>query len=160
MSKFRLRIAHLFGRRLPGFGSQAEAERALLAQRDRALAALETATGQASGCFVADYTSESLKALEAWYFELHERRGFPALGTTREEFEHWMAFYYGMTASRNHPEVAWVVSEFAFEPGRYEVGVRKGLVTEMLTAAFADHYAAPSNTRRQSIWRRYRDHYV
>ena len=53
----------------------------------------------------------------------------------------------------------WVVAEYAFEPGRHEIGVRTGLVTEMLTAVFADHYTARNNKRRQSSYRRYRHHY-
>jgi len=85
---------------------------------------------------------------------------FEAVGTSREEFEHWMAWYYGATAVRNDPEAAWVVAEFPFERGRYELGVRKGLLTEMLTAGFADHHASRNNARQERWYRRYRDHYV
>ena len=159
MSKAGLRIARLFGGRLPTFASQADAERALFEVRDNALAGLTRAASHAPEQFVPDLTPDSLKALEAWYFALIDGRQFSSVGTSREEFEQWMGFYYGAMAVHRDPGAGWVVEEYAFEPGRYEIGVRKGLVTEMLTAGFADHYTAPNNKRRQSIYRRYRSRY-
>ena len=160
MSRFSLRVARLFGQGLPAFASRAEAERSLFAQRDEGLAAIERAAERSAGAFIADYSPESLKALEAWYFRLCERRGFEDVGTSRDEFEHWMAWYYGATAVRSDAEAEWIVAEFPFEPGRYELGVRKGPGTEMLTAGFTDHHATINNARREHIYRRYRDHYV
>ena len=160
MTKFGLRIARLFGHGLPKFASQSDAERVLFATRDRALHGLMQAAARVPDTFVPDQSPESLKVLEAWYFALYERNGFRSLGTTRKEFEQWMGFYYGATAVRSDPGAVWVVEEYAFEPGRYEIGIRKGLFTEMVTTAFSEHFTAPSNKRRQSIYRRYRDHYV
>ena len=117
MSKVGLRIARLFGGRLPTFPSQADAERALFEMRDSALAGLTRAASHAPDQFVPDLTPESLKALEAWYFAVLDRGQFPSVGTSREGLE------------------------------------------EMLTMAFADHYTARNNKRRQSIYRRYRHHY-
>src|SRR5262249_39899522 len=75
MSRFGLLVARLFGKSLPRFQSLDEAREQLLAARDRYLAALEEVSRQFSG-FAPDYSPESLKTLESWYFQLWETGGF------------------------------------------------------------------------------------
>jgi hypothetical protein len=158
MTRFGLRVARLFGRRLPHFTSASDAETALTRRRDEILRALAQAA-EASASFTPDFTPESLKALEAWYFELYERDAFRTVGLDREAFERAMAAYFGEVAVRSVPGARWVVQEYAFEVGRYEIGVRAGLVTVLLDR-FTDHFATPNNKRRQALYRRFRHHYA
>jgi hypothetical protein len=63
-----------------------------------------------------------------------------------------MAFYLGEVLCR-HAGFSWVVQEFAFEHGRYEVGVKRSLATIMLTRGRSPK--ASNNKRMQSIWSEY-----
>ena len=64
MSEQGLKIAKEFGKRLPEFPNRQEAEQKLFAWRDEHLALLER-IAEHSTSFVADYSLESLKKLEA-----------------------------------------------------------------------------------------------
>ncbi len=128
----------------------------LYLERDQLLREL-TASAPASETFSPTFQAESLKNLERWYFELYERNGFAQAGTTRERFERAIAMYVGETAVRSNSEFQWFVSEYPFEPGKYELGIRKPLFAWMLRS-FTDLYARPNNKRRQSIWREFKQH--
>ncbi len=154
MSRAGMRAAEDHGRALPRYGRQEEAERALFAQRDVFLDRLR-AVAPSSASFRFDLTSESLKSLERWYFELHELPAFDKIGLNRETFERCIAMYFGEVIVKNHAEFKWAVREFAFEPGTYEIGVVRGTVAVMLTR-FSDVHARPNNKKRESIWREYR----
>jgi hypothetical protein len=154
MSRAGMRAAAAHGRALPRYGSQEEAERALFAHRDVLLDQFR-AVAPNSASFRFDLTPESLKILERWYFELHERAAFGEIGLNRETFERCIAMYFGEVIVKNHAEFKWAVREFAFEPGRYEIGVVRGTLAVMLTR-FSDVHARPSNKKRESIWREYR----
>ena len=67
--------------------------------------------------------------MEQWYFDLLERDAFTGLGTERATFEECMAMYFLETAVRNS-DVEWTVDEYAFEPGRYEIGVKRPLFAQ------------------------------
>jgi hypothetical protein len=150
MSLFGLKVAKQFGEKLPSFKNQAEAETVLFKQRDEKLQQL-LEMAKTSGIFVPDFTPESLKPLEQWYFELYESKGFSKLATTREEFESCMAAYFGEVTIRNCPDARWAVREFAFERGKYEMGIQKKLLHLMLSK-FTDHYKQPNNKRRQRLF--------
>ena len=100
--------------------------------------------------FVADGSPETLKRMEAWYYQLFESHGFEKLGISREEFECCMASYFCHVAVTNCNEAVWTVAEYAFEKGKYEIGVTRGLVN-VLRSSFKDHYKRHSNTRRTSV---------
>jgi len=153
MSRAGLIAARLFGRKLPTFRDLAEAERALLARRDELLRTLSELSRQSSD-FSADLSPESLKGLERWYFELRDGPGFTSIGVDEETFERAMAMYLGEVLVRNAPPFEWFVDEFAFEHGRYEIGVRRSLVAVMLSRLAPD--PPERNKRHQSIWRMYR----
>jgi hypothetical protein len=152
MSKAGPRAAKLFGSTLPAFRGIAEAERALYGERDGLIRKL-TALSRRSTTFRPDFSPESLKDLEHWYFELLGGGGFQAIDIDPETFERTMAMYLGEVLVRNAPPFEWFVTEFAFEPGRYEIGVRRPLGHVMLSRLTP----APRerNRREQSIWRRY-----
>ena len=150
-------MAKLFGKQLPGFKNQAEAEAQLFADRDRRLENLLEAAAKTES-FDADFTPESLKRLELWYFELWEGDGFGAIGLPREEFECSMAMYFLEVAVRNCPRAEWEVSEYGFENGKYEIGVKNGL-HHLMRSRMTDHFQQPNNKRRQKIYREYMDSY-
>lgn len=99
-----------------------------------------------------------MKKLEAWYFQLWESNSFEKLRINRETFERCMSFYFGEVAHRNSG-AEWIVEEYAFERGKYEIGVRRGLMNFML-GGFADYFETPNNKRRQSIYRQYRQYFT
>ena len=45
--------------------------------------------------FATDYSPDSLKGLENWYFCLWDTESFEKQGTTIDEFEECMAMYFG-----------------------------------------------------------------
>jgi len=147
----------LFGRTLPAYRNISEARTSLFAARDARLAGFKVLASK-SDLFVANDTPESLKQMEAWYFQLVESDGFRLVGVTREEFEKCMATYFCHVAVVNCPEAEWYVAEFAFEPGKYEIGVKRGLVHQM-RGSFTDHFAKGANRRRTAIYREFQRYY-
>src|SRR5689334_18157683 len=110
MSWLGLQVAKAFGKRLPAFNSQAEAEAYFFAKRDeRIRRIIELAA--TSDIFIADFAPASLKNLESWYFTLFDADGFGSLGISREEFEYCMASYFCEVAVRNCPDAKWEVRE-------------------------------------------------
>jgi hypothetical protein len=158
MSRLGLKVAKLFGKRLPAFSSRAEAEAYLFGERDERLRRLRE-LAPSSGVFAPDFVPESLKHLERWYFDLSDTDGFSVLGITREEFEGCMASYFCELAVRNSPDTKWEIREFVFEPGKFEIGVQRGLMHLMLRR-FSDHYKQPNNKRRQKIFRMYEQRFA
>ena len=78
-------------------------------------------------------------------------------GFSRSAFERCVAAYLGEVLVKNRPPFEWFVAEDPFEPGKYEVGVRRPLYSLMLTLPL-DLATRPNNKRRQSLWREYRQH--
>jgi hypothetical protein len=155
MSKTGLRAAKLFGSQLPEFRGLAQAEHALLRERDRLIRRL-TDLARRSATFQPDFSPESLKDLERWYFELLDSGEFRSIGADEETFERAMAMYLGEVLVQNAPPFEWFVTEFAFEQGRYEIGVRRPLHHVMLSRLTPT--PRERNRREQSIWRRYQAH--
>jgi hypothetical protein len=142
VSRIGIAVARNFGAGLPRFDSQAEAQAALFAQRSAEIGRLLRAIGD------LDYSVESLKTLEKRL--LHEE----GIGTA-EGPESWAmatGFYFGEVLCRN-AGFEWLVTEFPFQPGHYEVGVRKGSLAVMLTTG--KRPATINNQRMQSLLREY-----
>jgi hypothetical protein len=152
MSKAGLLAAGRFGESLPAFRDQTEAEGALRSRRDDLLQRLAV-WSQRSTSFRCDLSPESLKRLEGWYFELVGGPGVRSIGTDEETFERAMAMYLGAVFVRNaSPPFEWFVHEYAFERGRYEIGVRRGSFAMMLSRQSVPR---ERNKRRESLWRLY-----
>jgi hypothetical protein len=66
-----------------------------------------------------------------------------------------MAMYFLETAVRNS-DVEWTVDEYVFEPGRYEIGVKRPLFAQY-TMRIAHLPLLKQNTRRQALYREYND---
>ncbi len=158
MSWLGLKVAKAFGQRLPAFSSQADAEAYLFGQRDKRIHRIVGLAG-ASGIFDADFSPASLKNLESWYFALCDTDSFGSLGISREEFECCMASYFCEVVVRNRPDTKWEVREFAFERGKYEIGVERPLF-HLMISRFTDHYKQPNNKRRQKIYRMYEQRFA
>jgi len=154
MSKSGLKIAGEYGKRLPAFGSHQEAERVLFAQRDGLVAAVVMLERKSSE-FRADFTPESLNQLEAMFSESRDAQDFNRLGVDKTTFERMIGMYFGEVYVRNVPGAEWFVAEYAFEQGRYEIGVRKGLLSLMLTNGLAPE-PRERNFRQRSLLRLYR----
>jgi hypothetical protein len=158
MSRLGLKVARLFGRKLPAFRNLADARSHLFAERDDRLAMLKRLAVK-SDSFAADGSPGSLKKMEAWYFQLVESDGFRALGITREEFERCMATYFCHVVVTNCADAEWHVSEYAFEKGKFEIGVKCGLF-ELMRSSFAGHHAKPANRFRNAIYREYQRYFT
>jgi hypothetical protein len=131
-----------------------EVER-LFKERDELLARLEVAAGEQSQ-FRPDHSPESLKTLEAWYFDLFESQSFGTVGASREEFERWIAVYLGAVFVHN-ASFKWVVDEDPTERGTFFLATRCGQMTIDVTRQ-TDLYKRRNNTRHQSVWRFYKQY--
>jgi hypothetical protein len=152
MSGRGLDIAREHGERQPAFSSASEAKAALLSLRDQRLAQVRAWTHH-GGAFAADATPESLKALEAWYFDVLEG-GAAALNATIGELDGAVGAYFGQVLV-DSAGFEWVVEQNAFVPGHYELGVRRGLCTLMLTDGWAPE-PLKRNKRKQSLLRQFK----
>jgi hypothetical protein len=148
-----MNAAYEYGKHLPSFSDLGEAKVALYQRRDVLIEAI-VSSAEATNLFDASFSPESLKGLEAWYFNLIESDSFQRIGVNRIAFEQAMAMYFGETLVRNSADFEWIVQEFPFEAGKYEIGVKKRLFTMML-GGFGSVADRPNNKRRESIWRDY-----
>lgn len=155
-----LKAAALHALTLPAFGSLTEAQVALTAKKSLAIAQLLSAAASSHATNL-DFSAESLLRLEQWYFErIDRRRVFGLLRRAEpEELAESCAFYFGEVVVRTISGVQWVVEEFAFAPGRYEIGIRKGLGAWMLSS-FHSTLHHKLNRTHDSMWRTYHHYFV
>jgi hypothetical protein len=142
-----------YGSRLPTFRDIEDARAALYHERDCRLAALAECARHTDQ-FRLTFEADSLKALELWYFRLVDLAGFRSPIAARHHFEQCIAAYFGEVLVRSSPPFEWFVEEYAFTPGRYEIGVRRPLLAIMLTGSKAPE-PRERNKRMQSLWRQY-----
>jgi hypothetical protein len=154
MSKQGLRIARQHAGGLPQFGSLADAERTLFARREHLIRRLRQAAASLPEVQL-DYSPESLKRLEAWYFRLLSD-SFDAVGIGREEFEQAVSMYLGEVLTKNITRVEWSVTQSVFAPGRYEIGVGRPRVFGLMLTGRTNLEMIPNNKRHQSMWRSFR----
>ena len=128
MSKQGVTTAIAHGAELPGYGSLEEARDGLWRLRASCIQALVAALTES----VLDFSLESLNALEQWFFAGGQPSALPS-GMPRSTA---IAFYFGEVLVR-HRSFTWVVEPYFMSPGRYEIGVRRGLTTIMLTRGIA-----------------------
>lgn len=138
-------IAGQYAQDLPEFSGHREAEEILFAQRDAGLQEIHTLNGLTG---TLDYTPESLKALERWFFE----NGQPTATASGYSMSHAIAFYFGEVLCRTQKFI-WVVQEYVFAKERYEIGVQRPLLAIMLTKG--KQLRAAGNKRMQSLWQEY-----
>lgn len=150
MSRQGMIIAGQYATDLPTFGSVAEAERSLFAARDRGLQEL-LSVPEFKG--LLDYTPDSLNVLEQWFFA----SGQPIALATGYSVAHAIGFYLGEVYCR-HGGCKWVVEEFVFSLGRYELGVNRNLMSIMLTKGKLPR--AAGNKQMKSLFREFKKYAV
>lgn len=101
MSRYGMKIAVEYDDRLLSFPNQVEAEITLLGLKDDCLSHIDSLSNQ-NTIFKPDFTPDSLKKLEKWFFELFENVSFRNIGTNQSEFETCMAMYFGEVAVKNN----------------------------------------------------------
>jgi hypothetical protein len=148
MSKQGVAVAESLGKRLPSFAGSAEAETSLYAKRDRAFTELSDVSALEGQL---DYSPESLDRLEQWFFS----NGQPERLQTGFNVADAIGFYVGEVYCRN-AGFSWVVREFVFMRGRYEIGVSRGSLTVMLTTGIVP---PTTNNKRMRYLRRTFDRY-
>jgi hypothetical protein len=149
MSRQGMKAAMEHGLGLPEFPSLREAERSLLALREKKIQEL-ISRSQEDPTVKLDFSVESLLRLERWYFSSSHPKNEIAQGC---------AFYFGEVVVRNKPGAKWVVQEFVFTKGRYEIGVQDGHCT-MNLFSFRSKLEHPDNTKRDSLWRTYQHYFA
>jgi hypothetical protein len=143
MSRAGFNAAMEHGKQLPTFSTQAEAEEFFFKLRDKIVSDLIKWSEKK---IVLDFSVDSLLRLEEWYFkEGNIENEVLAIGC---------AFYFGEVVVKNRPQAKWVVKEFAFKSGRYEIGVEQELLTMMLFS-FRSKLENPRNKKHDSLWRTY-----
>ena len=145
MSRSGMIVARQYADDLPVFASQSEAERVLLAQRDTGLREL---LDEIAEVLDLDYSPRSLNALERWYFE----KGQPAVTRSGYSMSRAIAFYFGEVLCR-HAQFQWTVEEYVFSKGHFEIGVKRLMLSVMLTKG--KNPQSRNNGRMQSLWREF-----
>lgn len=154
MPKESIKIAIEYGKKLQEFKDIKDAELFFLTCKD-ALLEQVTVLADDSPFFRADFTVDSLKSLEKWYFHIFEHEGFTEIGMERNDFEKVMAIYFGEVVVRNSEEAEWEIEEFPWGHDKYTFGVRQGYGGMTLSNGFIDHHLEPQNKRRNILYRRY-----
>jgi hypothetical protein len=153
MTRHGLQVALRRDKSLPSFSSQEDAERALFQLRDELRYEIQQLADRSD--VQLDFSPESLKTLERWYFDLRRTDGFAELGVSQEEFERCMGFYTSFVYTENDPNFRWSVEESPLVKGKFYIGVTKGL----MTVAVSHHSRTlelKNNKRMQSIYREYK----
>lgn len=159
MSRYGLKIAIQYGKTLKKFRDISEAEDYFFSYRDNLLNKFETICRQNS-CFLPDYTVESLKRIEKWYFDLYEKNQFKKVGLTRKKFERIMSVYFGAVIVKNNEDAKWFVEEYAFSPNKYEFLVNRGALNMAINDNFRNLYKVRDNKRRNLLFREYNKYFV
>lgn len=158
MSRYGLQIARKYGEKLKTFHDVSEAQEYFLSCKERLLNELATICKQNSA-FLPDYSIESLKKIEKWYFELYENKEFQKLGVTKDEFESMMSVYFGEVVVKNNEDAKWIVEEYAFTKNKYELMVNQGYCSMSIMNKCHNHDQAPSNKRRNLLFREYNKYF-
>ena len=138
-------MARLYGEDLPTFASLAAATDSLTSYKANTVAAFVRELFPNGEPTLAP---SSLRDIEAWYFN----SSCPAVGSGGYLVPHALGFYLGEVLCHN-AGFCWVVEEFAFRPGSYEIGIKKNLLHLMLTKGRRP--ALERNARKNSLFREY-----
>lgn len=158
MSKDGLVAALKYSQDLIAFRDSKEAEDFFFTYRTSLLEELEKISA-GSGVFTPDYSVDSLDPLEKWYFYLYENESFSRIGETKEAFEKMMEIYFGEIAVRNSEEANWIVREFPFFKGKYELLVKKGLMSMSIVGKYQNLQSVQGNKRKNLMLREYKKYF-
>lgn len=154
MSKRGLNTAIQYGESLEEFNNKIEAENYFMSYKKHLLERLKIISKQTNEFFL-NYTEESLKEIEKWYFDLYEKQAFNKIGSSLEEFESILSIYWGEVIIENKDDTKWVIEKYPFSPKKYELFVSKELYRVQVVNKFYDLYNKPHNKRRNLLFREY-----
>lgn len=154
MSEHGLIIALKYGEKLKEFDDKVQAEKFFISYKDELLNRLEAISEQLDG-FFPDYTIESLKDIEKLYFQLYRNNTFGKLGLSQKQFESIMSVYWGEVVIKNNADAKWLIEEFAFSQGKYEL-----LVNISIFDMFQDLYKRQDNKRQNLLFREYNRYFA
>jgi hypothetical protein len=157
MSRNGMKLAESYDNKLLSFPNQQEAEKTLLALKDEFIARILSLSNNAS-IFKADFTPDSLKHLEKWFFELYENNLFGNIGTSQSEFETCMAIYFGNVAVENK-KAKWVVEKYFLDNDKYTIGIRRDEHFSQTLGGYRGLPLRKNNKKRDSIFREYKRFY-
>jgi hypothetical protein len=143
MTRQGLIAAINYSNQLPVFESLEVARESLTMWKDETLRLLLSEIGSTADL---NYSPDSLKRLERWYFEA----SCPESGTGGYSTPHALGFYFGEVLCQS-AGYQWIVEEDFLQAGRFEIGVRKGLCTIMLMRGRKP--VLKGNARMQSLSR-------
>jgi len=145
MSRLGTIMAFLHAAQLPSYDTIETATESLLKRKD---AALNDIASNPELINILDFSPESLKDLEKWYF----LSGQPKKTSSGLPVNQLMGFYFGEVLCRNGG-FKWNVEESPFAEDGYEIVANKGLVTFGLTNGMTPRAPEFSNKRMQSMWK-------
>jgi hypothetical protein len=157
MSSEGLNAPAAHAQKLPVYASLEEAQADLLNKKVARIAELLSSTRGSEAQL--DLSVDSLLRLETWYFACTGSQALPAADV--QKLGQGCALYFGEVVARNVPGARWIVSDFPFERGRFEIGVRQGErgVTMML-GSFHGKRNHRLNKKRDAMWRTYHHYFV
>ncbi|MBO4701244.1 MAG: hypothetical protein J5625_01145 [Lachnospiraceae bacterium] len=158
MSKAGLKAALLYGSKLKSFNSISDAKEFYFTFYNRLKDEFIDLCKENEILFT-NYSVESLKDLEKWYFELLEEDKFESIGISREEFEQCMGVYFAEVVVQNNKDASLIVEEFPFVPGKYNMVVNKGLASMTFFGLCVDWYSRTGNKRRTLLFREYNKYF-
>lgn len=152
-----MQLALEYGKQLLSFSCQEEAEKTLLSLKDACLKRIDVLASN-QGTFMLDFTPDSLKKMEAWFFELFQGNKFRDIGTSQQEFETCMAMYFGEVAVKNN-KAKWEVEKYFLGNDKYTLGIRKNRLFAMTLQKFSNLPLLKNNKRRNSIFRKFTQYF-
>ncbi len=158
MTKAGLEAALGYGKSLKEFNNDSEAEKYFFDYKKRMIKEFEQICSRTE-VFEADYTVDSLKTLERWYFDIWETNDFASFEVSREVFEIMMALYFDETVVKNIDEAKWTVVEYPFIKGKYELAIKCGLMTMAGTGHFKNLCTMQGNKKRNFLLREYKKYF-
>lgn len=154
MSKAGLKAAIAHASRLKSFADLNDAEEYYFPYRDKLLKEFADLCLHTDS-FAADYSADSLKELEKWYFDLREKDEFSKIGVSQNEFEQMMSVYFGEVVVKNHSDARWAVCEDPFVKGKYELFVNRGNLYMSIPSKGYNRCDLPGNKRKNRMFRDY-----
>lgn len=130
---------------LPRFASIEAATESLIKRKDAVLSEIASIPELSK---ILDFSPESLKDLEKWYF----LSGKPDKTLSGTPVELLIGFYFGEVLCR-HGGYQWKVVEGSLSEDGYEIVVNKRLVTFVLNNGWTPREPEFNNKRMQSLWR-------
>ncbi|HAU50316.1 MAG TPA: hypothetical protein DCW43_00895 [Clostridiales bacterium] len=70
-----------------------------------------------------------------------------------------MEIYFGEIAVRNSKEANWIVREFPFFKGKYELLVKKGLMSMSIVGKYQNLQSVQGNKRKNLMLREYKKYF-